>query len=419
MKKIALTCLTTLVLAVTTGCGGGGSGAPDTSLQNVAPVADAGSPQTVAMGALVQLNGTASRDANNDPISYAWNLSSQPSGSTARISGPISTPTFTADLPGKFVVTLNVNDGKLTSTSATVTITVAEPSLNVAGLVDRKESKWAVSEVTSQLTGNKTTLIRLFAFGGTFSITCERGQFTGYYLDTDSITANGAVAYRVGATNPITESWNEASNSGYKRLTPSSFNINFLRSLYLNTDFYFLYNKFGGGGVGNQFTSSGFPATIDATRDACGWSQTMFPADNGWGLPYPTVAPATAIEPTYSLTAFSSGIVPTAIGNYFRVLAWKENNSQGRPQLLVRVGDSNGPCVGALSGPNYNSYYVTQNGKTVAAVRGTSYAQACTKPEIYPLNGDFDAGLPFTLSIYGYHFTDLNMGNPFATIAFN
>jgi hypothetical protein len=419
MKKLAFTCLMTLVLAVAAGCGGGSSGGSAAPAANVAPVADAGPAQTVAMGALVQLNGTASRDANNDSISYSWYISDQPSGSSAKISGATSTPTFTADLPGKFVVTLNVNDGKLSSPSSTVTITVTAPPLGVAGLVDRAKSKWDVSEVTSQLTGDKSTLIRLFSLGGTFAITCAKGQFTGYYLDTEAITANGAVAYRVGATTPTSESWNEASSLGYKRLTPNSFNINLLRSLYLNTDFYFVYNKFGGGGVGAQFTPSGFPATIDATRAACGWSPTMFPADNGWGLPYPTTAPASAIEPTYSLTAFSSGILATPLGNYFRVLAWKANNSQGRPQLLVRVGDFTVPCVGVLSGASYNSYYVTQNGKTVAAVSGTNYGGPCLKPEIYPLNGDFDASLPFTLSVYAYHFTDLNMGSPFATITFN
>lgn len=413
--------LLTVVAIFTTGCGGGSSGGSSTTPPtpvNAAPVADAGSPQTVSMGAVVQLNGSASRDPNNDVITYNWYINAAPSGSLAKISSFTANPTFIADLPGTFTIGLTVNDGKLNSTEATVKITVTAAPLSVAGLVDRKKSKWDVSEVTSQLTGEKTTLIRAFSLGGTFNITCAKNQFTGYYVTTESITADGTVAYRVGAETPTIETWSESSSYGYKALFPKSSDISFLRRLYLNTDFYFVHNKFGGGTEAAELTVSGFPATIDATRTACGWSLDTFPPDNGWGLPYPTTAPLSAIEPSYSLTAVSGGILSTVEGNYFRVLAWKTNNSRGLPQLLVRVGDFFGPCIGFLTGYHINSFYVTQNGKTVAAVTGTHYSDSCFKPEIYALNGDFDASKPLTLQIYAWHYTDLDKGTPFATINF-
>ncbi len=75
---------------------------------------------------LVTLNGGASADANGDALTYAWTLTSKPAGSTAVLSSPTSVnPTFTADVAGNYVVTLSVHDGKISSSAASVTVTVA------------------------------------------------------------------------------------------------------------------------------------------------------------------------------------------------------------------------------------------------------------------------------------------------------
>jgi hypothetical protein len=101
---------------------------------NVAPVADAGSAQGVAAGTLVTLNGRASSDANVDPLSYSWTLTTKPAGSTATLTGATTTaPTFTADLPGTYIATLVVNDGTLGSAAATATITGLTASYVVQG----------------------------------------------------------------------------------------------------------------------------------------------------------------------------------------------------------------------------------------------------------------------------------------------
>lgn len=99
---------------------------------NAAPVANAGSAQTVVPGSLVTLNGTASSDADGDTLTYAWILTSKPAGSTAVLASDTSAkPTFTADLAGTYVATLVVNDGKVNSTNAKVTINAAAATFSV------------------------------------------------------------------------------------------------------------------------------------------------------------------------------------------------------------------------------------------------------------------------------------------------
>ena len=96
------------------------------SVNNSAPVANAGVNQSVAIGASVTLDGTASSDANRDPITYKWAIISKPTGSTAELNSTISpNPKFTADIAGAYVAILTVNDGKAESTASPVTVTAS------------------------------------------------------------------------------------------------------------------------------------------------------------------------------------------------------------------------------------------------------------------------------------------------------
>ena len=91
---------------------------------NSAPVANAGTAQSVVVGAVVTLDGTSSSDANSDPLTFKWSWGAKPSGSTAALSSATSAkPTFTADMAGTYVLTLIVNDGKVSSEISAVTIT--------------------------------------------------------------------------------------------------------------------------------------------------------------------------------------------------------------------------------------------------------------------------------------------------------
>ena len=91
---------------------------------NTAPVADAGSNQTVAAGAVVYLEGSRSSDVDGDALSYEWSLITQPADSTAKLAGAhTAAPRFVADQPGEYVALLSVSDGMAHSKPATVRIT--------------------------------------------------------------------------------------------------------------------------------------------------------------------------------------------------------------------------------------------------------------------------------------------------------
>jgi len=101
-------------------------GAPDTiaiTTLNSAPVADAGLDQTVFVGATVQLNGTASVDADGNPLTFRWALTTRPDGSVAvLVDDTTPTPRFDVDVFGTYVAQLIVNDGQADSAPDTVTI---------------------------------------------------------------------------------------------------------------------------------------------------------------------------------------------------------------------------------------------------------------------------------------------------------
>ena len=102
---------------------GGGNYEPQA---NRAPVANAGQAQTVAAGTSIKLAGSGT-DADQDIVSYSWTLA-KPAGSAATLLNyHVATPTFFADVPGVYVATLIVNDGKLDSVPSSVTITATSP----------------------------------------------------------------------------------------------------------------------------------------------------------------------------------------------------------------------------------------------------------------------------------------------------
>lgn len=150
------------------GCGGGGNDAASASLNatNAAPIASAGSVQNVVVGTAVTLDGSASSDANGDPLTYAWTLTAKPPASTASLSDAASArPTFTPDAPGNYVAKLVVNDGKAESSAAIVTMTATVVrSVIVGGGVLLEATGWGIMPyrswtMISKPSGSAATLV--------------------------------------------------------------------------------------------------------------------------------------------------------------------------------------------------------------------------------------------------------------------
>jgi hypothetical protein len=69
--------------------------------------------ETVPLGALVTLDGSASSDPDGRPLQFDWRMESAPSGSGTAVSAPSAAQTtFLADVPGTFSVRLTVSNGK-------------------------------------------------------------------------------------------------------------------------------------------------------------------------------------------------------------------------------------------------------------------------------------------------------------------
>jgi beta propeller repeat protein len=93
------------------------------SFANVKPVAVASGSQAVLVGETVTLDASGSSDANDDPLTFRWSLTTKPEGSAAELSDPEAIQTsFFADAPGTYVVSLVANDGFQDSDPDNVTI---------------------------------------------------------------------------------------------------------------------------------------------------------------------------------------------------------------------------------------------------------------------------------------------------------
>jgi len=134
-KPVLASVLSAVLLA---GCGGGGGSgsapapapapvaqapAPAQVPANKAPVGDAGSARVARVGTAIQLDGSASQDADGDTLSYAWTLTSKPAASNVSLTDSTSAkPGLTPDVPGTYVATLVVSDGKAAGQAVTVKV---------------------------------------------------------------------------------------------------------------------------------------------------------------------------------------------------------------------------------------------------------------------------------------------------------
>jgi hypothetical protein len=121
------------------------------STLNSAPVADAGPAQTVYVGDTVTLDGSASGDADGDPLTFSWSLISVPAGSAAMLDDPAAVmPSFDVDMPGSYVAQLIVNDGLTGSKPASTSITASDAT---AGSLYIQRVQWHAKRHTLVVKG--------------------------------------------------------------------------------------------------------------------------------------------------------------------------------------------------------------------------------------------------------------------------
>ena len=103
---------------------------------NVPPVADAGVNQIVPVGETVLLDGSGSYDANRDPLTYSWNITSEPTkdSQTELIGSDSVYPNFTPLVEGIYTISLVVTDDSGLSDTSTVTIYAIDAE-NIDGFI--------------------------------------------------------------------------------------------------------------------------------------------------------------------------------------------------------------------------------------------------------------------------------------------
>jgi hypothetical protein len=90
--------------------------APPPNPGNGDPVANAGADQNTVERQGVTIDGSKTRDPENDPITYQWQLVSAPTGSAAAVGATTPTFQFMPDLPGTYEIRLTASDAGGSST---------------------------------------------------------------------------------------------------------------------------------------------------------------------------------------------------------------------------------------------------------------------------------------------------------------
>jgi hypothetical protein len=108
---------------------------------NIKPIAIAGDSQTALEGTLFSLDGSASSDANFDPLTYRWSIISQPDGADAQLTSADSVVTgLDTAIPGMYIVGLVVNDGTVDSDASNVSVLILTKSEVMIDLLEEVNS---------------------------------------------------------------------------------------------------------------------------------------------------------------------------------------------------------------------------------------------------------------------------------------
>jgi len=159
----------------------------DTTPPNSAPVAEAGDDLESTVSEVVTLDGTASTDADGDDLTFTWEITSAPAGSTATLDDANSTtPSLTPDLTGIYTFSLTVSDGAEES-SDTLTLWVCEAWLDMLPVPVDKDSS-VFPDVDDDFV--ELTFLPDFSF-----------TFYGSVYDSVFVNTNGGLTFGAGSSD--------------------------------------------------------------------------------------------------------------------------------------------------------------------------------------------------------------------------
>jgi len=180
ISKLSASVLALAVALALSACGGGGGDGSS----NHAPLAHAGSVQSVPAGSVVTLTAAASTDADGDSLTYRWSLVRRPNGSSATMGGSTQvSPTFTPDIAGDYVFSLIVNDGQVDSLASNVTITAA----NVAPVANGGSAQSVTTGSLVTLDGSASSDSNGDALAYTWTLTSKPAGSTAALSSTTSV----------------------------------------------------------------------------------------------------------------------------------------------------------------------------------------------------------------------------------------
>ena len=298
---------------------------------NRAPVADAGSDQSVATGATVTLDGTGSSDPDTgDTLTYRW---TQTGGSpTVSLTGAATaSPTFTvpSSLPGSTTLTftLTVSDGTLSDTD-TVDVSIGSP--NRAPVANAGPDQSVTAGATVVLSGSGTdpdgdnvTLTWAQAGDSAPRVTLSgTGTKGGVSFTAPAVTATTVLTFGLTATDGSLEGRDTMS------VTVAPMTTNTPPTANAGAD---------------QSVTSGTSVTLDGsgsadpdTGDTLTWSWA-----HTSGTPAVTLTGATTASPTFTAPA-----VTTSTGLVF-TLTVSDGTASATDTVTVTVTPNRAPTAAA------------------------------------------------------------------------
>jgi len=187
---------------------------PDTvvvTVVNRAPVADAGSDQSVFTGAAATLTGAASSDPDGDTLAYQWAFTSVPAGSAATLAGASSVaPSFTADVVGAYVVSLTVTDPSGAASTDSVTVNAFTPATVSVAASDASASETGPDNGTFTFTRTGSTAAALVV---QYRVTGTATNGSDYASLSGSVTIPAGAATATVTVRPVDDPNAEGSET--------------------------------------------------------------------------------------------------------------------------------------------------------------------------------------------------------------